>query len=129
MIMNKERELVPGSVVYSKYSKFDGTESLGIFLIIYSESRDTTNMNQRNYLVMKMTTSLVGESQYVVHVDSNKEVFMNQDGYVACSKLHTISQEQIQKKFGELSPSLMKKVYKVYHKFQFEVERQFLETI
>ena len=39
----------PGQIVFAEYGGFDNEIRKGLFLVLYSETDDTTTENQKNY--------------------------------------------------------------------------------
>ena len=99
------------------------------FLVVYSEQNDNMTLHKRNCQELKMTTSVVDESIYNCSYSNKKIEFLNQGGYISCSKLHTFAGNQIIGCLGQMDSETMKKVFKIYHRFQCELERQFIDKI
>lgn len=102
---------------------------MNFFLVIYSEQQDNMTMHKRNYCALKLTTKIVDEAIYNCKIDNDKNEFFNQPGYVSCSKVHTFDYNQIAGCLGKMDNNTMKKVFKIYHRFQCELERQFIDKI
>ena len=115
-----------GKVVLAKYYDFEGNHINGLFLVLYAENDDISTSNVKNHVVLKITTQL--ELSYAVKVNRAKNSFLEKDCCVSCSKVQTFNDEQIFKELGQLDEGTMKKVFKTFHKFHYELERQFLES-
>ena len=118
----------PGQIVFAEYGGFDNEIRKGLFLVLYSETDDTTTENQKNYIVVKVTSQLV-DTTYVVKLSTKYNEFLQKDCYVACSKVHTFNYTQITGLLGEIDNNSLKKVFKCWCKFNYELERQCLERI
>ena len=99
------------------------------FLVVYAEASDNMTMHKKNYLALKITTNVVDEAIYACRYDTDRNPFMNKSGFISCSKMHTFSQNQIIGCTGKLDQLTLKKTFKVYHRFQCELERQFIDRI
>lgn len=115
-----------GKVVLAKYYDFEGNHANGLFLVLYAENDDISVSNVKNHTVLKITTQL--ETAYSVKINRNKNSFLEKDCCVSCSKVQTFNDDQIFKELGELDDQTMKKVFKTFHKFFYELERQLLES-
>jgi len=102
---------------------------MNFFLVVYSEASDNMTLHQKNYQALKITTSMVDETIYNCKYSNIKNPFMPNPGFISCSKLHTFDTKQIAGCLGQMDSDTMKKVFKIYHRFQCELERQFLERI
>lgn len=140
MMYTKKQQYEVGDVIYaSNYNmKYDYRKPISetnspvvknFFLIIYAEQQDNMTMHRRNYCALKLTTSVVDEAIYTCSYSNEYNSFMKQSGFVSCSKLHTFDYNQIAGCLGKMDSNTMKKVFKIYHRFQCELERQFLERI
>ena len=136
----KKQQYEVGDVIYaSNYNmKYDYRQPMSeennpvvknFFLIIYAEQQDSMTMHKRNYCALKMTTSMVDEAIYTCRYSNEYNQFMKQPGFISCSKVHTFDYNQISGSLGQMDSCTMKKVFKIYHRFQCELERQFLEKI
>ena len=99
------------------------------FLIIYTEAQDSLTIHRKNYLAVKLTTSIVDEQIYTCAIDRSKNKFLNKQCWASCSKEHTFDEGQIIGSLGQVDKNTMKKVTRVYSRFQNEVQRQLLESI
>ena len=124
------RPLVPGSIVCSQYSDFDGERRTGIFLIIYDETLDTSLLHNKNCIALKLTTQNTLVNNYVVAINTELNNFLDSDSLVCCSKLHLLNKtKEIYKYLGQLDNYTYKRVVKVYSKFARELERQMLDRV
>lgn len=124
------RPLVPGSVVLSEYSDFDGNRQNGIFLIIYDEQLDTSLIHNKNVIALKLSTQNTLVNNYVVPINNDINNFLDKPCLVCCSKLHILNKtKEIYRYLGQLDNYTYKRVVKTYSKFAREVERQVLDRI
>ena len=99
------------------------------FLVIYTEAQDPLTIHKKNYKAVKLTTSIVDEQIYTCAIDKSKNNFLNKQCWVSCSKEHTFDESQIIGSLGQVDKNTLKKVTRVYNRFQNEVQRQLLESI
>lgn len=99
------------------------------FVILYAESQDPLTIHRKNYLAVKLTTNIVDEQIYTCGFDLSKNNFLNKQSWVSCSKVHTLDENQIIGSLGTFDKMTMKKVTRVFTRFQNEVQRQLLESI
>ena len=136
----KKQQYEVGDVIYAsnynmKYdyrlpiSENNNPIVMNFFLVIYSEQQDSMTMHKRNYCALKLTTNIVDEAIYNCKFSNEVNTFMKQSGYVSCSKVHTFDYNQIAGSLGQFDSNTMKKVFKIYHRFQCELERQFIDKI
>ena len=124
------KPLVPGSVVCSEFSDFDGNRTTGIFLVIYDEFLDTNVSQSRNVVALKLTTKNTLVNNYVVAVNRNINSFLDKDCMVCCSKLHVLSKvKEVYKYIGQLDNITYKRVVKTYSRWARAVELQVLDRI
>ena len=110
-------------------SKENNPMVMNLFLVIYSEENDALTLHKRNYVALKITTNIVDESIYSVKYSNIVNDFMPNQGFISCSKVHTFNSTQIAGYLGTMDVNTIKKAFKVYHRFQCELERQFLSVI
>lgn len=124
------RPLIPGSVVCSQFSDFDGNRQTGIFLIIYDEQLDTNVIQSRNVIALKLTTKSTLVNNYVVPINIQINNYLDQECMVCCSKVHVLSKvKEVYKYLGQLDNTTYKRVVKTYCKFARVVESQVLDRI
>ncbi len=124
------RPLMPGSIVCSEFSDFDGNRTTGIFLVIYDEALDTNVIQSRNIVALKLTTKNTLVNNYVVAINRNINNFLDQECMVCCSKLHVLSKvKEVYKYLGQLDNVTYKRVVKTYCKYSRTVESQLLDRI
>ena len=91
-----------GDVVCAKYGNFAGEQTVGIFLIIYSEKQDRIYSDgHSNFNAVKITTNNFLGDSYTVRLyegDANLET----NCLINISKIHTLSRDQVYKKIGTL---------------------------
>lgn len=119
----------PGDIILANYGKFDGNNGVGLFVILYCEAYDRRYIsNKDNVICAKITTNnLLGDS-YVVRIRQG-EANIKEESLVNISKLHVLANNQITRIIGSLSPNKMTMIYKEYHNFNSEIERQILERV
>lgn len=119
-----------GDIILASYGKFDGTTGSGIFLVLYCESSDrryASNIRD-NVICAKITTNnLLGDS-YVVRLRQG-EANIKEESLVNISKLHVLANNQVIRVIGTLNQGKMTMIYKEYHNFNSEIERQLLERL
>lgn len=137
MEVNKKKYYEVGDVVlaesmdigYKRNTKDKSKFKTNLFLIIYSEKDDILTMHKKNYACLKITTSVVDESLYNTKYDTNVNTFLDREGFISCSKIHTISDDQILGHLGTIDSYTLSVCYKLFHRFQNEVDRQILDNI
>lgn len=140
MDIDKKEHYNVGDVIYAiNYNmKYDCKQPISkdnlpyvknFFLVVYTEAQDSLTLHRRNCQALKLTTRLVDEQLYACAIDNSKNPYLQSDGYVCCSKLHTFDTRQIIGAIGQMDQATMKRVFKIYHRFQCELERQFIERI
>lgn len=121
--------LVPGSVVCASIGDFNGNKKIGLFLVLYDERSDNDIMDNQNVVALKLTTQNTC-SNYVLQISSKSNSFLDKDCIVCCSKLHTLHKvSNIYKVLGVVSPNTLKRVYRVYKKFENKMNDQILNNI
>lgn len=117
--------LEPGSVVLAHYCDFTGEKKQGVFLVLYDEQLDSLHSYKGNVTALKVTTSLRMSSNYNVCISDGRNEFLDKDCFALCSKVHTLSKsDQIYKRVGVIHPATLRQVYKVYRRYEMELERQ-----
>lgn len=118
-----------GDVVCANYNKFTGEETVGIFLIVYSEKQDRLyTTGHTNLTCAKITTNNLLGNSYTVRLKAG-EANLDSDCIVNLSKQHVFTKEQIYKKLGTISANSMFNVFKELRAFNNETEQQILESI
>ena len=118
-----------GDVVCAKYGNFAGEQTVGIFLIIYSEKQDRIYSDgHSNFNAVKITTNNFLGDSYTVRLYSG-DANLETNCLVNISKIHTLSRDQVYKKIGTLKEDKMIKVFKELRNFNNEVESQIMEVI
>lgn len=116
--------LCPGTIVAAKYNDFNGDPQTGLFLILYDEQLDSSNTFKSNFVCVKVSTKLQMVTNYCVPLTDGHNDFFDKPCIALCSKVHTFSKDQVYKTLGRLHPYTMKQCYKVYRRFETELERQ-----
>lgn len=124
------RPLLPGTVICAKYNKFDGTDAIGIFVILYDEQTDSSILEEKNVLAFKVSSKGTLLSNYSVQIDRKLNNFLNDDCIACCSKIHILhKKQQIYKVLGILHPATYHKIFKIYNKFNSEVMSQLVANL
>jgi hypothetical protein len=127
---NWNMPLIPGTIVCAKYNKFDGTETTGIFCVIYDEQLDSNVLTRKNVLAVKLSTQLTLVSNYSVDIDMERNSFLLSKSIVCCSKIHILHKEQqVYKVLGKLDKATYDRVFKSYMRFAFETQRQLIDRL
>lgn len=121
--------LKPGTVVCANYTDFLGNKTVGIFLVLYDEQLDSSHTYKGNVMALKVTTSLNMCTNYCVCLKDGRNDFLEQDCFALCSKTNILEKDQIYKILGSLHPYTLRQVYKVYRRYETEVERQMEDYI
>lgn len=122
--------LVPGSVVCASIGDFNGNKKIALFLVLYDEQNDNGTIDDKNVIALKLSTQTTCANNYIVPIDSKTNDFLDKNCVACCSKLHTLHKvSNIYKLLGVVSPNTLKRVYKVYTKFQNELNNQILNKI
>lgn len=121
--------LKPGSIVCAKYLDFENKERIGIFCVLYDEQLDASNNFKGNIIVLKVSTSYSMITNYCVPLTDGRNDFLEKDCMTLCSKVHTLDKSQVYKVLGCLHPHTLRQVYKVYRRFETELERQLEDYI
>ena len=121
--------LKPGTVVCANYNDFLGNKTVGIFLILYDEQLDSSHTYKGNVTALKVTTSLNLCTNYCACLTDGKNDFLDRDCFALCSKVITLDKEQIYKVLGTIHPYTLRQVYKVYRRYEMELERQMEDYI
>ena len=121
--------LKPGSIVCASYGDFEGNKQVGIFCVLYDEQLDSTNTFKNNVVALKVSTSYNMITNYCVPLNDGKNPFFDKDCMALCSKVHLLDKDQIYKQLGVLHPYTLRQVYKVYRRFETELERQMEDYI
>lgn len=124
------RPLLPGTVICAKYNKFDGSDAIGIFVILYDEQTDSSILEEKNVLAFKVSSKGTLLSNYSVQIDRKLNNFLNDDCIACCSKIHILhKKQQIYKVLGILHPATYHKIFKIYNKFNSEVMSQLVANL
>lgn len=127
---NWNMPLIPGTIVCSKYNKFDGSLDDGIFCIIYDEQLDNNVLTKKNVLALKLSTQMTLVSNYSVNVDMTRNSYLLKKSIVCCSKVHLLHKEQqIYRILGKLDSNTYNKVFKSYTRFSSEIQRQMVDRL
>lgn len=130
MTYDWNKPLLPGTVICSKYNNFNGEETVGVFMVLYDEQTDSSIIEEKNVLALKLSTKGTLLSNYSVQIDRRLNNFLNDDCIACCSKIHILhKQKQIYKVIGQLHPATYHKVFKIYNKFNNEVMSQLINNI
>lgn len=119
----------PGTVVCANYTDFQGNKTVGIFLILYDEQLDSSHTYKGNVTAIKVTTSLNMCTNYCVCLTDGRSDFFERDCFALCSKVTVLDKEQIYKVLGNIHPYTLRQVYKVYRRYEAELERQMEDYI
>ena len=121
-------EIGVGDIVICNYGKFNGDIEKGVFLVLYTETKDSRYLEKRtNITVAKITTNNFYGDSYVVSLRQG-EGNLKQNSLVSLSKIHTFALPQVEGYIGTLGKSEMISVYKQYHNFVTETEKQVLHV-
>lgn len=124
------RPLLPGTVICAKYNKFDGSDAIGIFVVLYDEQTDSSILEEKNVLAFKVSSKGTLLSNYSVQIDRKLNNFLNDDCIACCSKIHILhKKQQIYKVLGILHPATYHKIFKIYNKFNSEVMSQLVANL
>lgn len=127
---NWNRPLIPGSLVCSSYSTFDGERVCGIFMILYDESLDNNIQHKMNCVALKVTSQQTLVDSYVVPISQEYNNYLDKPCMVCCSKTHVLSKnKEIYKYLGQLDSHTYRRVVKTYKKWSNELDRQLLDRI
>lgn len=128
MNYDRNKPLLPGTIVASKFNTFDGDSKVGLFVVLYDEQSDTNNLiDTKNVVAVKLSTQNTLVSNYVVRVNRDRHSFLDNDCVACCSKLHILHKtKQIYKILGELDPGTYKNMYKMYETFKESVSKQMM---
>lgn len=124
------RPLLPGTIICSNYNTFDGEQKVGLFVVLYDEQNDNNIIDNKNIVALKLSTKGTCVSNYSVPIETKLNNFIQQDCIVCCSKLHTLHKmEQVYKVLGMLHPATYHKIFKVFTKFNDEMNRQLIDNL
>lgn len=124
------RPLLPGTVICSKYTTFNGSDVVGIFVVLYDEQSDNNISDSDNVIAIKLSSKGTCISNYSVGVDTKLNDFMNEDSVACCSKLHTLhKKQQVYKVLGMLHPATWHNIYKQYMKFANNMQTQMMNEL
>jgi len=124
------RPLLPGTVICSKYTTFNGNDVVGIFVVLYDEQSDNYISDSDNIVAIKLSSKGTCISNYSVGVDTKLNDFMNEDSVACCSKLHTLhKKQQVYKVLGILHPATWHNIYKQYMKFANNMQTQMMNEL
>lgn len=127
---NCNAPIMPGTIVCSKYTKFDGSVADGIFCVIYDEQFDSNIFTKKNVLALKLSTQLTLISNYSVEINSEDNEFLLKKSIVNCSKAHLLHKEQqVYRTLGQLDKNTYKKVFKSYMRWNNEIQRQLIDKL
>lgn len=101
-----------GDVVLIDYKEFDGTESTGIYLVIYHESYDIRNSNL--FCACKVSTNPSG---FQVYLPQTQETYLNHDSYANCTTIHRFSEYQVKGVLGTMTKKSLGLVLNQINKF------------
>ena len=121
--------LKPGTIVCAKYPDFEGKLVPGIFCVLYDEQLDASNNFKNNIIALKVSTSYNMITSYCVPLNDVRNTFFDKDCMALCSKPHVLEKDSVYKILGVLHPYTLRQVYKVYRRFETELERQMEDYI
>lgn len=119
----------PGTIVCANYTDFSGSICQGIFLVLYDEQLDFSNNFKGNVIALKVSTQFHMITNYCVPLTDGHNSFFDKECMALCSKVHTLDKEQVYKVLGVIHPHTLRQVYKVYRRFEAELERQLEDYI
>lgn len=124
------KSLEPGSIVCASIGDFNGNKKIALFLVLYDEQNDKNIMDDQNVVALKLSTQNTCASNYIIQITSKANKFLDKNCVVCCSKLHTLHKKSnVYKLLGVVNSNTLKRVYKVYRKFQNELNDQILNNI
>lgn len=127
---NPYMPMLPGTVVLSTYTNFNGDVVKGLFVILYDEQSDNNVLSKKNVIGLKLSTKNTCVTNYSVELTPETDKFLKNECIVCCSKEHVLHKEsQIYRVIGRLTPNTFRKIYKVYNKFNSELLRQIVDSI
>lgn len=125
-----DRPLLPGTVICSNYNSFDGEKRVGLFVVLYDEQSDSSIIDDKNVIALKISTKGTCISNYSVEINRTLNDFLDNNCIVCCSKLHTLhKKEQVYKVLGGLHPVTYNKVFKVFSKFNAKLQEQLISFL
>ena len=119
----------PGSVVVLDYADLNGTICKGIFLVIYDEATDNLTQLGGNIIALKITTSINQISPYYMALNLEKDTFFDRQCYVVCNRPNTFNKSQIRACMGMIQKRELLKVYRLFQKYNANVEQQILDSL
>jgi len=119
----------PGSVVLVDYADLNGNICKGIFLVLYDEAIDNLTQLGNNVIALKITTSINQISSYYVALDLEKDTFFDRQCYVVCNRPNTLNKSQIRAYMGTIQKRELLKVYRLFQKYNANVEQQILDSL
>ena len=130
MEYNWNRPLLPRTVICSNFNTFDGEKKVGLFVVLYDEQSDPNVIDDKNVIAIKLSTQNSCMSNYSVAIDTNLNMFFNDNCIACCSKIHTLhKRDQVYKILGIIHPSTYHRIYKTYVKFANEINIQLLSNL
>lgn len=125
--------LEPGTIIGANYAGYkkneDGTivpdSRSGVFLVLYDQQLDNSNIYTRNIRVCKCTTDLKLCDNYTVALKDGRNDFLDKDCFALCSCVMTLHKDQVYNtEIGRIDPVTLKKVYLKTVDADFAVEKQ-----
>lgn len=119
----------PGSIILTDYTAMSGKVTKGFFYVLYSESLDSNTGYLGNLLCLKITSKAEYSDNYCFPLPKTSFNFLSTDSFVMCSKPNVIKLTNDTRVMAEVYGGAYRSIYKMFHKFLKEIDRQLMDYL
>ena len=116
------------NVVKGKYPDLDGTPSLGLFVVIYTEEKDSDIHYNKNVVGLKLTSKPLFLDKYSYALSQYRNKFLDKDSWVQCNKPHVLDIDKCTI-IGQIDLGTRMALYRRFKEFLIESDNQMLDSI
>lgn len=115
-------------VVKGMYPSLDGTPSLGLFVVIYTEEKDSDIHYNKNIVGLKLTSKPLFLDKYSYALPQYRNKFLDKDSWVQCNKPHVLDIDECTV-IGQIDLGTRMALYRRFKEFLIESDNQMLDFI